>query len=115
MASSTLTMARCEELNLPWFEWDTSVDQRVRPSHRNLNGVICSWNDLPSPEALIGVKSTLGRCGPGMSPNCRCVPSVLLSADDVSWPRRVYVAGRLQMMTRAAFQKFTGVPDRVAA
>jgi hypothetical protein len=70
---------------------------------------------IPSPEALIGEKSTLGRCGPGMSPNCRCVPSVLLSADDVSWPRRVYSAGSLRTMTRAQFQKFTGVPDRAAA
>lgn len=115
MASTALTRARSEDLNLTHFEWDTSQDQRVRPSHRNMSGVLVDWNDLPSPEALIHIKSTLGKYAPGMCPNCRCIPSVLLSADDVSWPRRVHSAGVIRVMTRSQFQKFTGVPDRVAA
>lgn len=115
MASSGLTMARSEDLGLTHFEWDNSEDSRVRPSHRLMGGVVVAWNDLPAPEKLAGIKSTLGRYAPGMAPNCRCIPSVILSVDDVSWPRRVHVAGRLQMMTRAAFQKSTGVPDRAAA
>jgi SPP1 gp7 family putative phage head morphogenesis protein len=115
MASTALTMARSADLNLTIFEWDSSEDSRVRPSHRNMNGVLVDWHDLPAPEALIHIKSTLGKYAPGMCPNCRCIPSVLLSADDVSWPRRVYGAGVIRIMTRAQFQKFTGLPDRIAA
>jgi len=115
MASSMLTQSRAEDLNLRWLEWDTSSDQRVRPSHRAMNGVLLTWNDPPSPEALIGIKSSLGAYLPGQAPNCRCCPSVLLSADDVSWPRKVYQAGAIHQMTRAKFQQLTGVPDRLAA
>ncbi len=115
MASSMLTQSRAEDLNLRWLEWDTSSDQRVRPSHRAMNGVLLTWNDPPSPEALIGIKSSLGAYLPGQAPNCRCIPAVLLSADDVTWPRKVYQAGAIHQMTRAKFQQLTGVPNRLAA
>jgi uncharacterized protein with gpF-like domain len=64
-------MARSEDLNLTYFEWDTSQDQRVRPSHRLMSGMLVAWNDLPAPEKLAGIKSTLGKYAPGMCPNCR--------------------------------------------
>ena len=115
MASSSLTEVRATALGLPFFEWNSSEDQRVRPSHRKMDGVLSSWNDLPSPEALVGIKSSLGRYGPGQAPNCRCFPGVLLSLDDVSWPRRLYSAGSLKTVTRAQFQRFSNLSDRIAA
>jgi SPP1 gp7 family putative phage head morphogenesis protein len=69
-ASTALTRARSEDLNLDWFEWKSAEDFRVRPAHKNLNGVLVSWHDLPAPEALVGIKSTLGKYGPGEAPNC---------------------------------------------
>jgi SPP1 gp7 family putative phage head morphogenesis protein len=46
-AATALTRARCEELRLPAYEWLTSHDFRVRPSHKLMNGVIVFWDDPP--------------------------------------------------------------------
>lgn len=104
-ASTALTHARCDTLNVEWFEWLTSEDQRVRPSHRNMDKVLVAWRDLPNPEALIGVKSTLGKGAAGDFPNCRCTLSPLLSVEDVSWPHRVYRQGSIKQMTLPEFRK----------
>jgi len=69
-ASSALTQARSEELDIPAYEWLTSQDSRVRKSHRKMQGVIVLYNDPPSPEALVGEKSTLGHYHAGNAPNC---------------------------------------------
>jgi len=113
-ASTALTQARCESLNLDWFEWETSQDKRTRTSHKNLNGVLCSWSDLPSPERLVGEKD-YGRYPPGGTFNCRCVPAPLLSITDVSWPRRVYHAGSIHQMTLVAFKKIARIEEPIAA
>lgn len=115
MASTTLTQARSEDLDLPWFGWHTSHDQRVRPSHKLMDGVLVAWSDLPSPERLAGIKSSLGKYAPACCPNCRCYPAPLLSLEDVSWPRKVYSADGIRMMTRAAFKKSIGAANRIAA
>lgn len=49
------------ENNINKFEWTTMQDNRVRPSHEELEGKIFSYDNLP-PEGL-----------PGSEPNCRCV------------------------------------------
>ena len=102
-ASSALTQARAEDLDMPVYEWLTSEDARVRASHRNMNGVLVFWADPPSPEALLGEKSTLGAYNVGSCPNCRCTASVVLSLDDVRWPHRVYRGGVIRSMTRREF------------
>lgn len=104
-ASTALTQARSEELDLPAYEWITSHDARVRPAHRKMDGVIVFWDDPPSPEALIGIRSTLGHYHSGNCPNCRCSQRVILSIKDVSWPHRVYRDGSILMMRRAEFEK----------
>jgi SPP1 gp7 family putative phage head morphogenesis protein len=118
-SSTLLTEARCQELDLPWFVWYTSKDQRVRPSHRNMDGVIVSWSDLPSPEALIGQKSNLGHYAPGNCPNCRCGPLPVLTVEDIyrtgSEQHKVYHDGIIVRMTKAQFTKFSGVELREAA
>jgi len=114
-ASTALTRARSEELQLPAYEWLTVEDARVRPSHRNLNGVIVFWEDPPSPEALIGIRSTLGHYNSGDCPNCRCTQRVILSLDDVNWPHRVYRYGNITRMTRANFASMSGIESRAAA
>jgi len=113
-ASSALTQARSEELDLPAYVWLTANDQRVRKSHRLMNGVVCLWAAPPSPEALAGEKST-GSYNSGSIYNCRCTQRVLLSLDDVSWPAKVAVNGGIQRMTRAQFAQLTGLQRRMAA
>jgi SPP1 gp7 family putative phage head morphogenesis protein len=103
-ASTALTQARCDNLNIQWFEWITSEDSRVRLSHRNMNGVIVAWNDLPSPEALAGEKS-YGKYAAGGIFNCRCTLAPILAFSDVSWPHRVYHAGSVKQMTLPDFKK----------
>ena len=104
-ASLALTESRCQELDLPAYVWRTSKDQRVRDSHRLMDGCIVFWNDPPSPEALDGVKSTLGHYHAGGAPNDRCTQEVLLSIDDIGWPHRVHSNGAIHTMTKTQFKQ----------
>jgi SPP1 gp7 family putative phage head morphogenesis protein len=114
-ASAALTESRADELGLPAYEWITSRDSRVRPSHRNLDGVIVLYSDPPAPEALIGQRSTLGRGHAGCFPQCRCPQAPLLTLDDVRWPHRVHRHGSIVMMTRVEFANWSGLRERRAA
>lgn len=114
-ASTALTEARCDELGIRAYIWMTSRDQRVRRSHRNMNGVIVFWNDPPAPEALVGERSKLGHYHGGGAPNCRCSDSPILSLDDISWPHRFYTRGRIINITRHDFAQLSGMRNRIAA
>lgn len=48
------------------YTWCTCGDERVRESHRALNGKIFSWNEPP-------LNSDGRRCHPGEDYNCRCI------------------------------------------
>ncbi len=112
-ASTALTQARCEILNIDWYQWESSHDARTRKSHKNMNGVIVPWSQPPSPEALIGERSTLGRYQAGECPNCRCVVIPILTLDDISFPARVYWGGAIRSMTKQDFKKIaTGLEAR---
>lgn len=104
-AESSFTEARAQNIGLPWYEWLTSKDQRVRKSHQKMDGVLVSWANPPSPEALVGIRSTLGHYHAGRAPNCRCPAVPLVRMDEVSWPHRVYVNSTIVWMTRADFTR----------
>jgi SPP1 gp7 family putative phage head morphogenesis protein len=65
--------------NIPLYMWQTSEDERVRPTHQDLNGKVFSWEGT----VVVGGKtyhpaSDPGYNGgaptiPGMPYNCRCV------------------------------------------
>jgi len=108
-ASTALTEARCEESGVQWYVWRTSEDERVRSSHRRMEGVIVSWSNPPDPEALAHEPRSRG--GPyhaGNIYNCRCYPEPLLDFTDVTWPHKVYVHGRVQTLTLARFKRLVG-------
>lgn len=109
-AETDLTRARAEKIGIDWYQWQTSEDSRVRPSHRNMNQVLVAWEEPPSPERLLREKSTLGEYHAGACPNCRCVSLPLADFDEVKWPAKVFHAGRIQRMTRVAFIRLAGVP-----
>ncbi len=102
-ASAALTEARADNLGLRFYIWRTSHDQRVRSSHRIMDGVIIPYAQPPSPEKLLRIKSTLGHYHAGGAPNDRCTQIAMLSPDDVSWPHKVYWNGKIQMMRKAEF------------
>lgn len=113
-AATALTRARGEDLGIKWYQWITSEDARVRPSHRIMDKVLVAWAEPPNPEALDGIESTLGHYNAGNCPNCRCDALPLVNLDAISWPARVYGNGRIQRMTRAVFEEFAGMRRRVA-
>lgn len=100
---SALTRVRAQSLDMQWYIWRTALDgNRVRPSHRLMEGVLVNWNDPPSPEALAGEKS-VGNYHAGNIWNCRCFSEVLVDIDDVKWPNKVYRNGQIQMMSKSEF------------
>jgi SPP1 gp7 family putative phage head morphogenesis protein len=109
-AETALTEARAERLGLAYYEWATSEDQRVRPSHRQMDKVLVAWSDPPSPEQLAGEPSKAGRYAPGGVWNCRCIALPLIDLDEVRWPHKVYGHGRIEMVSRREFERFVDLP-----
>lgn len=102
---SAITKSRAQNLDMHWYVWRTALDgNRVRKSHRLMEGVIVNWNDPPSPEELAGEQS-VGRYHAGNIWNCRCYSEVLLDVDDVKWPHKVYRNGQITKMNKTEFLK----------
>jgi SPP1 gp7 family putative phage head morphogenesis protein len=114
-ASSALTQARAEELDLPAYVWETSQDERVRLSHRKMQGVVVFWDDPPSPEALTHEKNPPAPYQAGRIWNCRCYSAVVVRAERLQWPRKVYANGQIRMMTLSNFRRLAGLHQEMAA
>ena len=104
-AESTITQVRSEQMGLPVYVWETSDDERVRKSHRNMAGVLVPWNDPPAPERLVGERSTLSNYHAGACPNCRCLSLSLVSLNEIGWPHKLYGHGVIRVVTRREFQR----------
>lgn len=113
-AWTDLTQARSRNLGLDWYIWRITKDVRVRDSHKNLNGVICNWNDPPSPEALNNEKWTYGNYHPGKIFNCRCATQPIANLNHIQFPARVHYLGNIMRMTRHEFEKLF-ISERMAA
>ncbi len=107
-AMSALTQARAEDTGHDWYIWHTAKDVRVRPSHKEMNGVLCRFSDPPAPEELIGEKSA-GHYGPGNIYNCRCYAAPVILWREVVWPHKVYANGSIRMMSKKQFTDEFGV------
>lgn len=106
-ATTALTKARSEDLGLKWYVWRTSLDgDRVRKSHRNMEGVLVAWSNPPSPEELVGEYS-VGNYHAGNIWNCRCYPEPLIFVDDITWPHKVYYQGTIRKMGKREFEQLT--------
>lgn len=101
---TALIQARAASLGADWYIWRTSEDERVRGSHIKMNGVLVSWKDPPSPEALAGMKSA-GKYHAGDIYNCRCYPEPIVNIDYVVFPAKVYYNGAIRTMNRKQFEK----------
>lgn len=100
---SILTRARAEQLNVNWYVWRTEQDQRVRKSHRIMEGVLVRWNAPPSPEMLAG-EPFVGNYNAGEIWNCRCYAEPLVELNDIRWPHKVYNNGTISSMTKKQFE-----------
>ena len=97
-AATALVQARAEKLGLPLYIWHTAKDQRVRDSHRKMEGVICSWNDPPNPEALSGEKRSYGNYHPSCIFNCRCFAEVIVSLNKIQFPSKAHYQGTITVV-----------------
>lgn len=67
-----LNQVRQEALGIESFVWETDQDERVRPSHAELQGQTFRWDDLPEVDGEVAA--------PGRPINCRCNASPDLTA-----------------------------------
>lgn len=78
--NGSLTKLRQQELGITEYRWQTSGDERVRASHRVLDGKICRWDDptvyLDESTGKWVKRSKIGGTNVHTSQdvNCRCVP-----------------------------------------
>lgn len=114
-AATALTRARSEDLDIPWYQWATSEDERVRSSHHLMDKVLVSWTDPPNPENLAKIRNSHGPYNAGNIYNCRCDCYPVISLNTINWPARVYHSGSITRMTRRQFSEFSGIGRRVAA
>ncbi len=76
--NASLTKLRQEDLGISEYKWQTSGDERVRASHRLMDGLICRWDD-PTVYRKPGEKkwrqrpSSMPQNHPGGDVQCRCV------------------------------------------
>ena len=99
-----IVQARAQNLGLDWYTWRTSEDQRVRPSHSLMDGVLIRWDDPPSPEELNGEARSYGSYHAGNIFNCRCYPEPVIDISDIDFPAKVYYGGNIVRMREADFR-----------
>jgi SPP1 gp7 family putative phage head morphogenesis protein len=72
-----ITQRRMEAVGLSMYIWETSGDERVRPSHEAMDGGLCRWDDS-TVYSQDGGKTWISRPSgavmlhPGMDFQCRC-------------------------------------------
>ncbi len=113
-SATAITQVRAQNIGLNWYQWLTSEDARVRPSHRKMNLVLVNWNDPPAPELLVGMKSE-GQYHAGEIYNCRCPGVPVVSLDEISFPAKIYQAGVIKRLTRNQFALLSGLTKQLAA
>jgi SPP1 gp7 family putative phage head morphogenesis protein len=73
-----LTRQRQTSLGVKKYVWRTSQDERVRSSHRKLNGKTFSWNKPPI------TNSNGDRNHPGGDYQCRCTADPVIDLDEIA-------------------------------
>jgi len=69
--NAAITKKRQQDLGIESYKWSSSGDQRVRPTHRALDGTVHRWDDPPD---IPGE----GRLHPGQPIRCRCVAQAVI-------------------------------------
>ena len=94
-AASMITEARCESLGVEWYIWRSCQDERTRRAHLKMTGILCRWNDPPNPEKLFREKYTYNAYHPGGIFNCRCIALPVIDKEDVQFPCKAHVGGKI--------------------
>lgn len=92
--ATAVSRSRSESLGLKAYIWKTSLDKRVRFSHRMMRNVICFWNEQPIPGKLEPKNKNYRPAHPGEDFNCRCLAVVIVTASQV---RALSKGGRVRV------------------
>ena len=111
--STGITQARSSALGIPWYQWETSEDVRVRHSHYIMDKVLVKWSEPPSPEQLARQKS-YGHYHAGCTFNCRCYAAPIVDIDDIKFPCKIYHRGMLGTISRSKFEEINGLSKQAA-
>jgi len=83
--NATLNKARQENLGIQYYTFETSRDERVRPSHQIMQGKICRWDDPTVYKDSLEDKKWKKRSSiggvekhPGIDFSCRCVSLAII-------------------------------------
>lgn len=78
--TSDLNRIRHEQAGITKYIWRTSVDERVRPRHRDLEGKVYEYGEPTGAEEGLP---------PGQPIQCRCIAQAVIEFGDVEMPERV--------------------------
>lgn len=75
--NASLTKLRQEDLGIEQYQWQTSGDERVRASHRIMDGLFCRWDDptvyrRPGETKWRKRTNAMPQNHPGGDVQCRC-------------------------------------------
>jgi SPP1 gp7 family putative phage head morphogenesis protein len=73
LLTSKFRMERAKSVGSTKYIWHTRQDERVRPGHRTLDGVVCFWDQPPLDDPARG-----GHHNPGEAYGCRCWGSPII-------------------------------------
>lgn len=77
--NAAITQRQQTDAGISRYKWSDSRDERVRKSHRRLNGRIFRWDDPPETDAG-------RRCHPGQDYQCRCCALAVFDLDNIDLP-----------------------------
>lgn len=79
--NAAITKQQQTEAGVEEYEWSTSRDQRVRDSHKKLDGKRFRWDDPPVVDEKTG-----RRAHPGEDYRCRCVALPIFNTETLNVP-----------------------------
>jgi len=97
-ANAAIAQARSEDIGIPCYVWRTCRDERVRLSHQRMEGVVCFWNNPPSPEGQ-------GFYHPGGTYNCRCYAEPIIDARSLPNGVKVWMNGGIERLSKKKIMK----------
>lgn len=115
-AQAAITQARSEYYGIRCYFWRSVRDERSRPSHASMNGILVFYDDPPDPEALFpyqtskngGMVKPYGNYHAGNTFNCRCYQEPVVDPMFLPDTFRYYRGGSVQSTTKAKFLRQFG-------
>ena len=114
-ANAAIVQARAEAVGIKCYIWRTVGDERVRPSHRAMNGKVVFYSSPPNPEAIANSASNgatyekpYGAYHAGNTFNCRCWQQVIVDEKHLPSSFDLAMGEEESFMNKVSFLKRFG-------